>query len=138
MSGPLWRLQKARAAQTLLAAFSGWMAARAGKSFVDYEALRRYSTDELGRSGRRSGISPAYWAARAIRRILADADTKEGAGAALVFWGENKVHRRVTWDELRAEVARTAILSNMPEVIMSVLAMTRCRRAEAIAISDYA
>lgn len=31
---------------------------------------------------------------------------KDGAGAALVFWGEDKVKRRVSWAELR--VARTA------------------------------
>ena len=30
----------------------------------------------------------------------------EGAGPALVFWGEDKVKRRMSWDELRGEVAR--------------------------------
>lgn len=46
MSDPLWRPEKAGAAQTILGAFSGWMAARAGKSFPDYEELHRYSTAE--------------------------------------------------------------------------------------------
>jgi acetoacetyl-CoA synthetase len=61
-----------------------------------------------------------------------------GKGSALVFWGEDKVKRRMTWDELREEVAGAsealreagvgpgdrvgAILPNMPESIVSVLA----------------
>jgi acetoacetyl-CoA synthetase len=63
---------------------------------------------------------------------------KDGAATALAFWGEDKVKRRVSWAELRAEVARAAdalreagvgegdrvaaILPNMPEAIVSVLA----------------
>ena len=63
---------------------------------------------------------------------------KDGAETALVFWGEDQVKRRLSWAELRAEVARTAdalreaglgagdrvaaILPNMPEAIVSVLA----------------
>ena len=59
-------------------------------------------------------------------------------GDALVFWGEDKVKRRMSWRELADEVARTAhalreagvgvgdrvaaILPNMPESIVGVLA----------------
>jgi acetoacetyl-CoA synthetase len=63
---------------------------------------------------------------------------QDGPGTALAFWGEDKVKRSVSWAELRAEVARAAealreagvgagdrvgaILPNMPEAIVSVLA----------------
>ena len=65
MSDPLWRPEKARAAQTTLGAFSVWMASRAAKPFADYEELHRYSTRApwrvlvgavgLRRRGRRQG-----------------------------------------------------------------------------------
>src|SRR6185295_11386810 len=61
-----------------------------------------------------------------------------GADPAIVFWGEDKVKRRLSRDELSAEVARTqaalrqagvtvldrvaAILPNMPEGVVGVLA----------------
>ena len=44
MSDPLWRPEKARAAQTTLGAFSVWMASRAGKPFAEYDELHRCST----------------------------------------------------------------------------------------------
>ena len=61
----------------------------------------------------------------------------EGAGTAIVFWGEDKARRRLTWDELKTQVGQAsrafrgagvvagdrvaAILPNMPESIVSVL-----------------
>ncbi|MEO1200513.1 MAG: acetoacetate--CoA ligase [Pseudomonadota bacterium] len=61
-----------------------------------------------------------------------------GAEDALVFWGEDKVRRRLSWDELRSEVAAmrallaasgvgegdrvAAMLPNMPEAIITLLA----------------
>jgi acetoacetyl-CoA synthetase len=61
-----------------------------------------------------------------------------GKQPALIFWGEDRVKRQLGWDELRADVARAAgvlgdggvvagdrvaaILPNMPESIVSVLA----------------
>ncbi len=48
MSQPLWRPEKTRAAQTTLAAFSGWMASRTGKPFSDYDDLHRHSTQSPG------------------------------------------------------------------------------------------
>jgi acetoacetyl-CoA synthetase len=63
---------------------------------------------------------------------------RSGSETALVFWGEDQVKRRMSWDELRGQVARTAealrasgvgvgdrvaaILPNMPEAIVGVLA----------------
>ncbi len=61
----------------------------------------------------------------------------QGKGDAIVFWGEDKVRRRLTWDELRADVGRASrafaaagvgvgdrvagILPNMPESITCML-----------------
>src|SRR6476469_2504509 len=112
MSDPLWRPEKARAAQTTLGTFSVWMASRAAKPFADYEELHRYSTRH-----------PAeFWSAlwdfagvvgdKGAGPYLADGDRMPGAkffpqarlnfaenllehrhreGDALVFWGEDKV-----------------------------------------------
>jgi acetoacetyl-CoA synthetase len=63
---------------------------------------------------------------------------RRGSAVAIVFWGEEKVRRRVTWGELRAQVAKAqamlrkagvkagdrvaAVLPNLPESIVSMLA----------------
>ena len=158
MSQPLWRPEKTRAAQTTLAAFSGWMSSRTGKPLSDYDDLHRHSTQSPGE------FWSAFWDFAEIAGdkgkppYLVDGDKmpgarffpdarlnfaenllcKNGTGSALVFWGEDKVKRRMTWDELRDDVARAsqvlreagvgpgdrvgAILPNMPESIVSVLA----------------
>jgi acetoacetyl-CoA synthetase len=159
MTDPLWRPEKTRAAQTTLAAFSVWMASRASKSFADYEELHRYSVEH------RAEFWSALWDYTAIlgdkgrAPYLVDGDKmpgaqffpdaqlnfaenllrwRERAGDALVFWGEDKVKRRMSWRALGETVARTAealreagvgvgdrvggILPNMPEGIISVLA----------------
>ena len=158
MSQPLWRPEKTRAAQTTLAAFSGWMSSRAGKAFSDYDDLHNHSTQSPGE------FWSAFWDFAEVKGdkgappFLVDGDKmpgarffpqarlnfaenllcKDGTDAALVFWGEDKVKRRMTWDQLREEVARAAhalreagvgpgdrvgaILPNMPEAIVSVLA----------------
>jgi acetoacetyl-CoA synthetase len=159
MRDPLWRPEKTRAAQTTLGAFSVWMASRAGKPFADYDELHRYSTqypaefwsalwDFAGVLGDKG--TPPYLVdvdklpgaqffpgARLnfAENLLKHAD---GAGDALVFWGEDKVRRRMSWHELREEVSRAAealreagvtagdrvaaILPNLPEGIVGVLA----------------
>ncbi len=158
MSQPLWTPEKTRAAQTTLATFSGWMSSRTGKPFNDYGDLHRHSTQSPGE------FWSAFWDFAKVvgdkgkAPHLVDADKMPGArffpdarlnfaenllctngtGSALVFWGEDKVKRRMSWDELREEVARAAqalreagvgpgdrvgaILPNMPEAIVSVLA----------------
>jgi acetoacetyl-CoA synthetase len=159
MSDPLWRPEKSRAAQTTLAAFSVWMASRAGKPFADYEDLHRYSTqssaefwsglwDFAGVVGDKGG--PPYLVdagkmpgARffpSARLNFAENLLKHGDddGDALVFWGEDKVKRRLSWRELREEVSRAAralldagvtvgdrvaaVMPNMPESIVGMLA----------------
>ncbi|HZT48724.1 MAG TPA: acetoacetate--CoA ligase [Hyphomicrobiaceae bacterium] len=158
MNDMLWRPEETRAAQSTLAAFSVWMASRAGKSFADYDDLHRYSIQEpaefwsalwdfAGVKGEK-GAAPylvdgdkmpgARFFPQARLNFAENLLGKDGDGAALVFWGEDKVKRRMSWRELREEVARAAallreagvgagdrvggILPNMPESIVSVLA----------------
>jgi acetoacetyl-CoA synthetase len=159
MSEPLWKPEKARAEQTTLAAFCAWMSSRTGKPLSGYDGLHRYSVAEPGEfwsalwdfagvvgdkggppfladAGRMPG---ARFFPEARLNFAENLLRKDGADAALVFWGEDKVKRRMSWSELRAEVARTAaalreagvgegdrvgaILPNMPEAIVSVLAV---------------
>jgi acetoacetyl-CoA synthetase len=159
MSEPLWKPEKARADQTTLASFSTWMSSRTGKSLRDYDELHRYSVAEPGEFwsalwdfagvvGEKGGppflvdesrMPGARFFPGARLNFAENLLRKDGAGAALVFWGEDKVKRRLSWSELRAEVARMAaalreagvgagdrvgaILPNMPEAIVSVLAV---------------
>jgi acetoacetyl-CoA synthetase len=157
MTHPLWIPDERRCSATTLSAFCSWLSARVGAPFGDYGALHRFSTADPG----------AFWSAawdfaqvagdKGASPFVADADRMPGAsffpgarlnfaenllrhqgeGDALVFWGEDKVKRRLTWDELRAEVSRAsraltgagvragdrvvAIMPNMPESVASML-----------------
>jgi acetoacetyl-CoA synthetase len=109
-------------------------------------------------SGLNSGISAAWWATRGT--VLRHGDKMPGAqwfpearlnyagnvlqrrddGEALVFWGEDKVKRRMTRVELVAEVGRfqqflraagvgegdrvAGYLPNLPETLIAMLAAT--------------
>jgi acetoacetyl-CoA synthetase len=134
------------------------MASRAGKSFGEYDELHRFSTefpaefwsglwDFAGVVGDK-GMPPylidgdrmpgARFFPGARLNFAENLLRKDGSEAALVFWGEDKVKRRLTWDQLHTEVAQTAdalrevgigaddrvaaILPNMPESVISVLA----------------
>src|SRR5262245_47516005 len=157
MPQPLWTPDQRRSTQTTLAAFSSWLSERTGRSLGDFDELYRYSTAEpaeywsavwdfMGVSGDKGG--PPY---------LTDADRMpgaaffpgarlnfaenllRGAGAetAIVFRGEDKVQRRLTWDALRTEVGKASrtfaaagvaagdrmagMLPNMPESVASAL-----------------
>ncbi|HSR79628.1 MAG TPA: AMP-binding protein, partial [Hyphomicrobiaceae bacterium] len=159
MTDPLWRPEKTRAAQTTLAAFSVWMASRASKSFTDYEELHGYSVANPAEFWSAVWDYAAVLGDKGQPPYLVDGDKmpgaqffpgarlnfaenllrwRERAGDALVFWGEDKVKRRMSWRALGEEVARAAqalraagvgvgdrvagILPNMPESIVSVLA----------------
>jgi acetoacetyl-CoA synthetase len=159
MSDPLWRPEKARAAQTTLGTFSVWMASRAAKPFADYEELHRYSTQHPAEFWSGLWDFAGVVGDKGAPPYLVDEDKmpgarffpqarlnfaenllkhRDGVGDALVFWGEDKVKRRLSRRELADEVARAAqalreagvtagdrvaaILPNMPESIVGVLA----------------
>ena len=128
MSQPLWKPEKARADQTTLASFSTWMSSRTGKPLSSYEELHRYSVADpgefwsalwdfagvVGEKGSppflvdESRMPGARFFPGARLNFAENLLRKDGAGTALVFWGEDKVKRRMSWSELSAEVARMA------------------------------
>src|SRR5690606_15982504 len=155
---PLWQPSPERAAQANLTAFMRGVNARYGTRFTDYDALYRWSIEQ----------PEAFWtsvwdfcdikAAHRGERVLVDGDKMPGARwfpdarlnfaenllrrrddtDALVFWGENRVKRRLSHAELYRQVAAlaaalrargvrpgdrvAAYLPNMPETIVAMLA----------------
>jgi acetoacetyl-CoA synthetase len=157
MTDPLWTPDEARSEGTRLRAFSRGLASRTGTSFSDYDELHRFSTaspgefwsalwDFAGVLGDK-GAEPHFVAGDNIEHArffpaarLNFAENllgKAGSGTALVFRGEDRVKRRVSWSELSDQVARAAqmlvdagvkpgdrvagILPNMPESIVGAL-----------------
>jgi acetoacetyl-CoA synthetase len=160
MNEPLWRPSRERIAQANLTAFAARVAAKHGVALPDYSALYAWSVDhfeafwrELWSYGNVMGDPGA--------RTLIDGDRMPGArffpdarlnyaenllagraergnDDALIFWGEDKVKRRVSNAELLAQVSRVAqalvatgvaqgdrvagYLPNMPETIIAMLA----------------
>ena len=149
---PLWAPSPERAARTHVAAFM----ARAG-GFRDFDALHRWSVE------RREDFWSLLWDFAGIRGtrggpVLVDGDLMPGAKwfpevrlnfaenllrepddtEAIVFWGEDRVKRRLTRRELHALVSRIAqglrangvgkgdrvagYLPNMPEAVAAMLA----------------
>jgi hypothetical protein len=120
MTHPLWTPDKDRVRQTTLAAFSFWMSSRTGKALHAYDDLHRYSTDDpaafwsalwdftkvSGDKGggpllRDAGRMPGAQFFPNARLNFAENQLKHaGSGDAVVFRGEDKVKRRLSWDEL--------------------------------------
>ncbi|MDN2566968.1 acetoacetate--CoA ligase [Aquibium sp. A9E412] len=154
---PLWRPSR-EAVEA--AAMTGFMAAAteaSGRTIEDYQAFHRWSVDE------REAFWDLVWDRCGVigdkgARVLVDGDrmpgaaffpdarlnfaenllSTRGAGEAIVFRGENKVERRLSWNELHALVSRlqqlfrahgvkagdrvAAMLPNMPETVAAMLA----------------
>ncbi|WP_075292543.1 acetoacetate--CoA ligase [Pararhizobium arenae] len=154
---PLWVPSQEFIAGTPLSIFMDWCAQRFSLSFADVGAFHVWSVEE------RADFWSAVWDFCEVRgergaRALIDGDDMlsarffpdatlnfaenllrlSGDGDALVFWGEDKVKRRMSWDELRALVSRlqqalvaagigkgdriAAMMPNMPETIACMLA----------------
>src|SRR5262245_52301624 len=158
MNEPLWTPSTSRVSRSRLSAFAHWMGSRAGQPFGDYKDLYAYSVNAPGEFWSGLWDFTGVIGEKGEPPYLVDADMMPGArffpnaqlnfaenllrtrgsGPALVFWGEDKVKRRLSWQELGAEVARTqqvlgeagvtvrdrvaAILPNMPESIVGLLA----------------
>ena len=158
-NAPLW---SPSAAQIEAAAITGLIAAantRFGLALEDYDDLHRWSIDnradfwtlvwdECGVIGERGDVALENGDAMPGARFFPDARLnfaenllrKSGTGDAIVFRGEDKVETRLSWDELRALVARirshflaqgvkpgdkiAAMMPNMPETIACMLAAT--------------
>jgi acetoacetyl-CoA synthetase len=156
-SQPLWRPSRARVEHHPMTRFMAEAAARTNRDLPDFETLHRWSIDE----------PEAFWrllwdftgvVGERGERVLLDGDKMPGArffpdarlnfaenllqrtgpDEAICFRGENKVERRVSWDELHAQVSRlqqlfeaqgvktgdrvAAMMPNMPETIAVMLA----------------
>jgi acetoacetyl-CoA synthetase len=154
---PLWTPDPASLKALPLSAFMGEAGARSGRAFSDYGALHAWSVADPG----------AFWdlvwdfcgviGEKGSRRLIEAASMREarffpdarlnfaenllrrsGAETALVFRGEDKVERRLSWDELRDLVSLlqqamraqgigigdrvAAMLPNMPEAVALMLA----------------
>ncbi|MCW5752198.1 MAG: acetoacetate--CoA ligase [Alphaproteobacteria bacterium] len=159
MSKPLWQPSADRVQSTNLRRFMDFLKARHGVDFQDYAALHRWSVQE------RESFWDAVWDFCGVigekgGRILADGERMPGArfypdgsinfaenllrrrdgGDALVFWGEDRVKRRMSHAELHDATSRLAqalaadgvgpgdrvagFLPNLPETLIAMLAAT--------------
>jgi acetoacetyl-CoA synthetase len=154
---PLWTPSDEAVRAAAMSHFMTAASERTGAQIADYEALHRWSIDDR----------KAFWALvwdfcgiRGVRgeAILVNGDRmpgaaffpdaelnfaenllwKTGSGDAIVFRGEDRTERRLSWEELRALVSRlhqifseagvgrgdrvAAMLPNMPEAIAGMLA----------------
>ncbi len=158
MSGPMWTPSQARVEASNLTAFMAQVKADWGVECRDYEALHHWSVTELER------FWSSVWRFCGVigelnaTPVLADGDKMPGArffpearvnfaenllrrrgpGDAMAFWGEDRVKRRVSHDELHDSVARLAaalkalgvgpgdrvagFMPNLPETVMATLA----------------
>ncbi len=154
---PLWTPSAEAIAAAPLSAFIEAAAEASGRPLRDYDALHAWSVED------RDGFWQLVWDWCGVigergSRVLENGDKmpgarffpearlnfaenllqKTGSGDALVFRGEDKVARRLSWDELRALVSRmqqlfrahgikagdrvAAMMPNMPETIAAMLA----------------
>ncbi|WP_309083374.1 acetoacetate--CoA ligase [Chelativorans sp.] len=154
---PLWTPGTDEIERAPMTAFMKEAARRTGRPLTDYWELHRWSVDC------REEFWPLVWDFCGIvgergGRVLIDGDRmpgaaffpdarlnfaenllrKTGAGDAIVFRGEDKVERRLSWDELRELVSRlqqlfraegvkpgdriAAMMPNMPETVAAMLA----------------
>lgn len=158
-SAPLWSPKPQSLATAPITAFAEEAGRIAGRDLSDYDALHAWSVED------REAFWNLVWDFCGIKgekgaRILADGDRMPGAqffpdarinfaenllsrtgpDDALVFRGEDKVERRLSWDELHALVSKlqqlfrsrgvvagdriAAMMPNMPEAIAAMLAAT--------------
>ena len=156
---PLWRPSQADIDSSAMMAFAREAEKIIGRDLGDYDALHAWSVED------REAFWSLVWDFCGVvgergERTLADGDRMPGArffpdaqlnfaenllprsgtGDALVFRGEDKVARRMDWDELRALVSRlqqwlraqgvkpgdrvAAMMPNMPETIAAMLAVS--------------
>ncbi|MGX5831726.1 acetoacetate--CoA ligase [Mesorhizobium sp. 43Arga] len=154
---PLWTPTQDRIDASPLTAFQKAAEAKAGASFASYADLHRWSVED------RQAFWSLVWDFSGIvgekgERLLADGDKmpgasffpdatlnfaenllkKTGGGEAIVFRGEDKVERRLSWNQLHGLVSRlqqlflslkvkkgdriAAMMPNMPETVAAMLA----------------
>jgi acetoacetyl-CoA synthetase len=153
----LWTPSREWVEAAPLTAFMGAASRAAGRSFASYGALHRWSIEDraafwslvwdfcgiIGEKGERALIDDdtmpgASFFPDARLNFAENLLRKSGPSDAIVFKGEDKVDRRLSWDDLRALVSKlqqffgelgvrqgdrvAAMLPNMPEAIAGMLA----------------
>ena len=154
---PLWTPDPARATATRMAAFTAYARQISGRALASYADLHAWSIDTSeqfwpavwdfcgvrGERGERVLIDPqrmpgAHWFPDARLNFAENLLRDCGNPEALVFWGEDRVKRRLSRVELRRQVAQfaaalketgigagdrvAAYLPNLPETIVAMLA----------------
>lgn len=156
-SAPLWSPSVATVEAASITSFMADASARSGRKLSTYAELHRWSIED------RETFWDMVWDACGVigekgARILVDGDRmpgakffpdaklnfaenflrKRGSGDAIVFQGEDKVSRRMSWDDLHALVSQlqqvladagvkagdrvAAMMPNMPETVAGMLA----------------
>ncbi len=154
---PLWTPSAERVATAPITAFTKAAAEASGRTLNSYAELHRWSIDD------REAFWGLVWDFCGIvgdkgEKVLVDGDRmpgasffpdatlnfaenllgRKGSGEAIVFRGEDKVERRLSWDELHALTSRlqqlfvslgvrpgdrvAAMMPNMPETVAAMLA----------------
>ncbi len=162
MNKPLWQPDAGRLAQASLTAFAIAVGAKHGVDVSSYDRLWRWSIDHkadfwrgvwdyagiLGAPGERvlddAGQMPgARWFPEArlnFAQNLLERRPADDAGDAVVFWGEDKLRRRVSHAQLHALASRVAsalaaqgivagdrvaaLMPNLPETVIAMLGAT--------------
>ena len=155
---PLWQPSAARIAASKLTAFMGKVKAEWGVAFDDYDALYDWSVDEIEKFWLSLWDFCGVIAETRGETVLADGDKMPGAkffpdarlsfaenllrrrddADGMVFWGEDKVKRRLSHREVYDGVSRmvqalaaagvgegdrvAGFMPNMPETVMAALA----------------
>ncbi|NGO54755.1 acetoacetate--CoA ligase [Allomesorhizobium camelthorni] len=158
-TAPLWTPTQDQIASAPMTAFMSAASARAGADFSNYAELHRWSIDEreafwglvwefCGIAGERGEtvltngdkMPGAAFFPDARLNFAENLLGKTGGGDAIVFRGEDKVERRMSWDDLHALVSQlqqlfqslgvkegdriAAMMPNMPETVAAMLAAT--------------
>ncbi|WP_026060567.1 acetoacetate--CoA ligase [Pseudaminobacter salicylatoxidans] len=156
-TAPLWTPSAERIAAAPITAFMAEASARAGRQLSGYAELHTWSVTEreafwnlvwdfcgvVGDKGERvlangERMPGARFFPDACLNFAENLLKTTGAADAIVFRGEDKVERRLSWDELRALVSRlqqlfrslgvrqgdriAAMMPNMPEAVAAMLA----------------
>ncbi|MBN9275290.1 MAG: AMP-binding protein, partial [Mesorhizobium sp.] len=154
---PLWTPGQERIDAAPLTAFGKAASALSGRELSTYEALHRWSIEDreafwnlvwdfcgvIGDKGSRvlvdgERMPGAAFFPDARLNFAENLLRKTGGGPAIVFHGEDKVERRLSWNELNALTSRlqqlflslgvkagdriAAMMSNMPEAVAAMLA----------------
>jgi acetoacetyl-CoA synthetase len=131
-----WSIDQPEAFWSMLWDFCGTVGEKGTKILVDRDKSARDTA-----SGVAGGIMPgARWFPEARLNYAENLLQRRDDGEALVFWGEDKVRRRMSRAELYAEVARfqqflvaagigqgdrvAGYLPNLPETLVAMLATT--------------